>query len=189
MSGLTLPLSIFCAEVCVVTLTTVRIIFISRGRKYLAPFMGFFEVSIWLFAVGQIMKNLNDVSCYLGYAAGYTLGTFLGILLESRLAIGTLLVRVITPRDTTRLAERLRAAGYGVTSLEGQGASGPVQVVLTIVPRKELARVTAIIRSFDPGAFYSVDDIQAAARGVFPMAKRGPKRLLPSALLVTREAA
>jgi uncharacterized protein YebE (UPF0316 family) len=189
MSGLTLPLLIFCAEVCVVTLATIRIIFISRGRKFLAPCLGFFEVGIWLFAIGQIMQNLSDVSCYIAFAAGFTLGNFLGILLEARLAIGTLLVRVITPRDATGLAEGLRAAGYGVTSLEGQGAAGPVQVVLTVVPRKELARVTAIIRGFDAGVFYSVDDVQAAARGVFPAARRGPKRLLPSALLVGREAA
>jgi uncharacterized protein YebE (UPF0316 family) len=189
MSGLTLPLLIFCAEVCVVTLGTVRIIFVSRGRKLLAPLLGFFEVGIWLFAIGQIMKNLSDVSCYIAFAGGFTLGNFLGILVEGRLAIGTLLIRVITPRDTTRLAEGLRAGGYGVTSLEGQGASGPVQVVLTIVPRKELASVTAIVRSFDAGAFYSVDDVQTAARGVFPAARRGPKRLLPSALLASREAA
>src|SRR4051812_31974501 len=111
MAALTLPLSIFCAEVCVVTLSTVRIIFVSRGRKFLAPLLGFFEVAIWLFAIGQIMKNLNDVSCYLAFAAGFTLGNFLGILLEGRLAIGTLLVRVITPRDATCLVEGLRAAG------------------------------------------------------------------------------
>jgi uncharacterized protein YebE (UPF0316 family) len=174
MTNFTLPLSIFVAEVCVVTLTTVRIISISRGRKFLAPLLGFFEVGIWLFAIGQVMKNLSDVACYLAFAAGFTLGNFLGILLDGRLALGTLLIRVITPRDTARLAEGLRAAGYGVTSVEGRGAVGAVQVVLTVVPRKELRRVTAIIRCFDPDAFYSVDDIQTAARGVFPTAKRFP---------------
>jgi uncharacterized protein YebE (UPF0316 family) len=99
MAGLTVPLLIFAAEVCVVTLSTVRIIFISQGRKFLAPLLGFFEVGTWLFAIGQVMKNLNDPSCYLAFAAGFTLGNFLGILLEGRLALGTLLVRVITPRD------------------------------------------------------------------------------------------
>src|SRR4051794_5677161 len=110
-----MPLLIFLAEVCVVTLGTVRIISVSRGRKLLAPLLGFFEVAIWLFAIGQVMKNLGDLGCNLAFAGGFTLGNFLGILLEGRLALGTLLVRIITPRDTARLAEGLRAAGYGVT--------------------------------------------------------------------------
>jgi uncharacterized protein YebE (UPF0316 family) len=189
MTGCTLPLVIFLAEVCVVTLSTVRIIFVSRGRKFLAPLLGFFEVATWLFAIGQVMKNLGDVSCSLAFAGGFTLGNFLGILLEGRLAIGTLLVRVITPRDAGPLADALRTAGYGVTNLEGRGAAGPVHVVLTIVPRKQLTAVTAIIRAFDPAAFYSVDDVQAAARGVFPPAKRGARGLLPSPLRFSRQAA
>ncbi len=179
MSGFTLALSIFLAEVAVVTLSTVRIIFVSRGRKFLAPLLGFFEVSTWLFAIGQVMQNLNSMSCFIAFAAGFSLGNYLGILLEARLALGTLLVRVVTPRDAGDLLEGLREAGYGITSVDGKGATGPVRVVLTVVPRKELGKVTAIIREFDPEAFYSVDDVQSAARGVFPVTRRGPRGLLP----------
>jgi uncharacterized protein YebE (UPF0316 family) len=177
MSGLTLPLSIFLAEVCVVTLSTLRIIFIARGRKVLAPLIGFFEVGLWLFAIGQVMKHLSDPGCYLGFAAGFTLGNFLGIYLEGRLALGTLVVRVITPRDAAPLVAGMRAAGYGVTSQEGRGAAGPVRVVLTVVPRKELGQVTALIEAFDPDAFYAVEDVQAAAGGVFP-ARREARGLI-----------
>jgi uncharacterized protein YebE (UPF0316 family) len=185
MSGLTLSLSIFLAEVCVVTLSTLRIIFIARGRKVLAPVIGFFEVALWLFAIGQVMQNLSDPGCTLGFAAGFTLGNFLGICIEGRLALGTLVVRVITPHDAAPLVGGLREAGYGVTSQEGRGAAGPVRVVLTVVPRKELGKVTAIVKGFDPHAFYSVEDVQAAARGVFPAARR----LIPSPLRPLRQAA
>ena len=189
MSGLTLPLSIFLAEMCVVTLSTLRIIFISRGRKLLAPLIGFFEIVIWLFAIGQVMKNLGDPSCYFAFAAGFTLGNFLGILVEARLALGTLVVRVITPRDAAGLVDGLREAGYGVTCQEGHGAAGPVRVILTVVPRKQLPSVTAIIRTFDAEAFYAVEDVQAAARGVFPTARREPRGWLPSLLRPSRQTA
>jgi uncharacterized protein YebE (UPF0316 family) len=188
MGGLTIPLSIFLAEVCVVTLSTLRIIFIARGRKLLAPAIGFFEVGLWLFAIGQVMNNLSDPGCYLGFAAGFTLGNFLGICIEGRLALGTLVVRVITPRDAAPLVEALRRAGYGVTSQEGRGAAGPVRVVLTVVPRKELGHVTAIVEAFDAEAFYAVEDVQAAARGVFP-ARREARGLVPSLLRTSRQAA
>jgi uncharacterized protein YebE (UPF0316 family) len=189
MGGLTLPLLIFVAEVCVVTLSTVRIIFVARGRKFLAPLLGFFEVSTWLFAIGQVMSNLSNVSCFIAFAAGFSLGNYLGILLEGRLALGTLQVRIITPRDPADLLEGLREAGYGVTTLQGQGVAGPVRMVLTVVPRKELGHVTAIIREFDPEAFYSVDDVQSAARGVFPIARRGARSLIPTLPRVWKQTA
>src|SRR5215471_4871039 len=77
-----LPLLVFVAELTVVTLSTLRIIFLSRGNKLLAPILGFFEVTIWLFAIGQVMQNLQDPGCFLGFAGGFTLGNFLGILIE-----------------------------------------------------------------------------------------------------------
>src|SRR5262252_7149327 len=110
----------------------------------LAPVLGFFEVSIWLFAIGQIMRNLSDPGCYLGFAAGFTLGNFLGVMLERRLALGSVVVQVITPRDAARLVEALRAADHGVTTLDGLGGTGPVRVVLTVIKRRELEAVTAL---------------------------------------------
>src|SRR3954447_12833495 len=83
------PLFIFAAETCVVTLSTLRTIFLARGRKYLAPTLGFFEVSLWLIAIGEVMKNLSDVRCSLAFAGGFTLGNFLGILIEQKLALGS----------------------------------------------------------------------------------------------------
>jgi uncharacterized protein YebE (UPF0316 family) len=180
-----LPGLVFVAELCVVTLSTVRIICLGRGQKVLASAIGFFEVSIWLFAIGQIMQNLSNLGCYLGFAGGFTAGNFLGVLVEKQLGIGTLVVRVITARAADGLAERLRAAHYGVTCLDGRGAAGPVTVVLSIIPRKELARVVAIIKDFDPCCFYSVDDVQSAEAGVFPQA-RGALLSFPPPLLRLR---
>lgn len=176
----TLPLLVFVAELCVITLATIRIIFLSRGRKVPATVIGFFEISIWLFAIGQVMKNLDNLSCHVAFAAGFTLGNFLGVMVEKRLGIGTLVVRIITHKDATDLIAGLRAAEYGVTSLDGHGATGPVKMVFTVVPRKELENVLAVVRSFDPRAFYSVDEIQTAGSGIFPAPRPRLRGLLPS---------
>jgi uncharacterized protein YebE (UPF0316 family) len=165
------PLFIFLAEVCVVTISTMRTIFVARGMKFLAPLLGVFEVSIWLFAIGEVMKNLSDWTCSAAFAGGFTLGNFLGILLEEKLAMGSVGVRMITHRDASTLIDELRAADYGVTHIDGRGASGPVQIVYTVIKRKELERVLGIARRFDPRVFYSVDDLQAAAAGVGPLVR------------------
>ena len=182
----TLPFLIFLAELAVVTLGTIRIIFVARSMKFLAPLLGFFEVMMWLFAISQIMQNLNDASCYLAFAGGFAAGNFLGILIEKMLAIGTLVVHIITKKDACDLIASLKSAGYGVTCLEGQGATGAVQVVFTIIKRKELDNVTALIESFDANAFYSVDDLQTANRGVFPAAKPIPRIQIPGSLRLLR---
>jgi uncharacterized protein YebE (UPF0316 family) len=173
---------IFLAEVCVVTLCTLRTIFLAKGMRFLAPLLGFFEVSLWLFAIGEVMRNLDDVRCALAFASGFTLGTFLGILIEQKLALGSVVVRTITTKDILPLVGTLRDAGYGVTCLPGQGASGPVQMIFTVVPRRLLGHVTAILKGFDPSVFYSVDALQSAAAGVTPPPRR-LGGLVPQALL------
>ena len=178
-ASLYLPLLVFVAELTVVTLGTLRIIFLARGMKLLAPLLGFFEVCIWLFAIGQIMNNLDNLGCYIGFAAGFTAGNFLGMTVEKKLAMGTALVQIITNHDAGVLVERLAEAGYGVTSIPGQGATGPVTIVFTVIKRRERRNVEQIITRFDSRAFYSVDEIQTAAAGIFP-AKRRALNFLPA---------
>jgi uncharacterized protein YebE (UPF0316 family) len=183
-----LPVLVFFAELVVVTLFTLRIIFIARGMKMLAPVVGFFEITIWLFAIGQVMQNLNDPACFMGFAGGFTLGNYLGMLTEKWLALGTVVVRTITRHDAAPLVQELQEAQFGVTTLDATGAKGPVKVVFTVVRRKELDGVLGIVRRFDPQAFYSVDDIQETGQGVFP-ARRRLGGMIPSLLQPSRRAA
>jgi uncharacterized protein YebE (UPF0316 family) len=174
-----LPLLIFLAETSVVTLDTVRTIFVARGLKLFAPLLGIVVVSIWLFAIGQIMQNLNQPLCYIGYAAGYTLGNYLGVLIEEKLALGSQIVRVITHRDATELIEGLRKANYGVTSVTAQGATGEVRVILTIVQRKRLQHILDLVHHFDSHAFYAVEDVRSTTAGVFPRDGLGRWAVMP----------
>jgi uncharacterized protein YebE (UPF0316 family) len=176
-----LPLLVFVAETCVLTFATLRTIVIARGKKMPAAFLGFFEVCIWLFAIGQVMQNLGDVRCAIAFAAGFSLGNYLGVLIEQRLALGNVKVQITTGRNACELMEALRSAGFGVTKMDGQGATGPVEVITTVVERKDLSVVAAIIEKFDPSAFYSVHDLQSAAEGVFP--KRPDRQYIPAQLL------
>lgn len=167
-----LPILIFLARICDVSLGTVRLIFVTRGYKYLAPLVGFFEVLIWIIAISQILGHLSTPMCYLGYAAGYAAGNHVGIILAEKLSLGIVLIRVITQKGADSLVERLNEADYGVTRLAGQGVNGPVEVILTIVPRRAVDSVVDLVKEFHPHAFYSIEDVDFVERGVFPL-KRG----------------
>jgi len=173
---LVLPLLIFVARILDVSIGTIRILFISRGTKFLAPIMGFFEVIIWLLAIGQIMRNLTNVMCYLAYAGGFATGTFVGLYIEEKLAMGTLMVRVVTSKDASRLIAYLNSANFGVTSVDAEGLTGKVHIIFTIIKRGDLPKVVEIIRRFNPNAFYSTEDVRFVSKELFPLGEPPPKR-------------
>jgi uncharacterized protein YebE (UPF0316 family) len=148
-----------------------RVIFIARGLKYIAPVIGFFEVIIWLIAIGQVMNNISNVASYVAYGGGFAAGTFIGMKVEERLRLGTVVVRVISPDDVTQLISYLRQRSFGVTVADGVGSKGKVKIILSVVKRQDLDEVIRGIQDFIPKAFYSVEDIKSVADGVFPQKK------------------
>lgn len=164
-----LPILIFLARVTDVSMGTIRVIFVSRGLKYLAPVIGFFEILIWLLAIGEIMKNLSNPICFLAYAGGFAIGNYVGICVAEKLSLGMVLVRVITRVDSKKLIEYLEDADYGVTSVEGQGKTGQVKIIFTIVPRRELSKVVDLIEKFNPQAFYTVEEVGMVKEGILSL--------------------
>jgi uncharacterized protein YebE (UPF0316 family) len=163
-----LPALVYFARVIDVSMGTVRVILISRGVRWLAPIIGFFEVIIWLLAVSQIIQNLSNVACYVAFGAGYATGVYLGMKVESRLHIGKAVLRIIAQKEASELIAKLRAANYGVTSIDAHGAIGAVTIVFSIVERRDLPAVVDMVKEFDPGAFYTVGDVKFVSEGVFP---------------------
>lgn len=173
MMYLVIPFLIFCARICDVTLGTIRVIFISKGIRRIAPLIGFFEVIIWLLAIGQIMNNLTNFVAYIAYGAGFASGTYIGMLIEEKISLGLTSIRIITKEDPKELMYYLRSHNYGVTSIDGEGATGRVKMVFTIMKRQDLHQVIGIIKQFHPTAFYSVEEVKSVAEGVFPEKQPG----------------
>lgn len=170
-SYLILPLLIFVARICDVSLGTMRIIFTSKGKRNIAPFLGFFEVLIWITAISRIMQNMDNYLNYIAYAGGFATGNFVGMLIEERLAVGIQLVRIITHQKGNELVHVLNESGYGATIVEAHGAREKVHLIYSIVQRNDLGNVVSIINNFDPKVFYSVEDVRATSEGVFPPRK------------------
>ncbi len=162
------PLLIFFARVCDMSLDTIRVIFMSKGIQYLPAFIGFFEVIIWLVAIGQVMNNLTNAVCYIAYGAGFATGTFVGMAIEEKLSLGLTSVRIITKEDPKELMQFLRSHNYGVTSIDAEGGTGRVKMVFTIIKRQDLQHVVGIVKDFHPNAFYSIEEVKSVAEGVFP---------------------
>ena len=167
-----LPILIFVARICDVTLGTLRIIFVSKGYKWLAPLLGFFEVLIWVIVISQLLSSFSSWVCYVAYAAGFATGNLVGMIIEERIAIGTLLVRITTPKEDVReLMNMLSNHGFGATLIEGEGSKGKVSIVQSIISRKSIKQVQQVIDEYDENLFYSIEDIRSVKKGVFPASK------------------
>jgi len=167
-----LPLLIFLARIGDQTIGTMRLIFLSKGHKLLAPFLGFFEVIIWLIAVSQIMKHLDNVLCYIAYGGGFAMGNYIGMVIEEKLSLGNVLIRIIPRKDTSELISYLRENNYGVTSVKAEGSKGQVDIVFTIIKRKDIESVVGIINRFNPNAFYTIEDVKAINEGIFKKSRK-----------------
>jgi len=163
---------IFLARICDVSIGTMRIIFVSKGKKYIAPVLGFFEVLIWITAISKIMQNLDNYVNYIAYAAGFATGNYVGMIIEEKVAMGFQMIRVFTHQNGPGLVQSLNSNGFGATTVEAQGAKEKVHIIYTIVQRTELGHVLGIIDEFNPKAFYTIEDVRTVNEGIFPHRKR-----------------
>jgi len=162
-----LPVLIFVARICDVSIGTVRIVYVSKGLKVLASVLGFFEVSIWILAIGQIMKHMDNLACFLAYGTGFATGNYFGIMLEEKLSIGTVIMRIIPRDDASDLISFLKSQNFGLTVVDGEGSMGKVKVIFSVIQRTDIDRMISIINSYNPNAFYSVEDVKVVKEGIF----------------------
>lgn len=167
-----MPALIFLARICDQTIGTMRIIFVSKGKRNIAPILGFFEVLIWITAISKIMQNLDNYINYVAYAAGFATGNLVGMIIEEKLAMGIQMVRVFANERGQELVNLLNSQGYGATVVEAHGAREKVHLIYTIVHRNELNEVIEVIKEFNPGVFFTIEDIKAANEGIFTAQKQ-----------------
>lgn len=158
-------LIIFCLRIGDVSLATMRLLMSVRGRKLVAAALGFFEILIWITAVGTALQNLTSWMHVVAYAGGFSAGTFVGLMIEERLAFGLAIVRITSRHAGVELAEALRGMGFGVTETAGHGREGNVEIINTAVRRRDLPKVYREIERWDPQAFVVVEEPKTIQRG------------------------
>jgi uncharacterized protein YebE (UPF0316 family) len=156
---------IFLLRVSDMTLDTLRVLFVMRGRKAPAWLLGFFQSIIFVVAIGTVLSNLTNLLNVIGYAAGFATGNVVGMLIEERLAIGHVLLNIISPRRGTAIAERLRQDGFAVTEIPARGRDGMVTLLSCSVLRKRVEEVRKTVNEIDENAFITADDIRPLRRG------------------------
>lgn len=158
-------LFVFFARVADVSMGTFRIILISRGYIRIAPLLGFFEILIWITALGHVLNNLTGVTSYVAYAAGFATGNYVGMKLESLISIGYQSIRIITTEKITALPLILREEGFGITTVAARGMKGEVQLIYTTAAKSKVKKLLSIVEELEPKAFVTIEDVRAYRSG------------------------
>ena len=161
-------LLIFCLRILDVSVGTLRVMYMVRGDRGKAVPLAFFESLVWVFAISRIMKNVDNTTNMVAFAAGFAAGTMVGMTLERWIASGFVLLRVISDVGKEKLAAEVRAAGFGVTALTGEGREGEQEILFIVAMRRRAPELLALIRRVDDGAFVTIEPVQRAMGGYLP---------------------
>lgn len=166
-------LFIFGARIIDVSLDVLRILMLMRDRRILAAVIGFFEVTVFVLALNEVLKGgLNDIGKVLAYAGGFASGTYVGSLIEERLAMGYLSLQVFPPPHLEKkFVNTLRQEGFGVTTVSGQGRNGERIILFVTLKRKDLNRAIELLDQIFPSVFFTISDARYIKGGTFPASK------------------
>ncbi|MEX2591824.1 MAG: DUF2179 domain-containing protein [Anditalea sp.] len=174
-SYIVMPLLIFTARLFDVSINTLRIMLVLNGKKTIAPILGFFEALIWLLAIGQIIQNIDNPLSYLAYAGGFAAGTYIGMVIEEKLALGRVLVRVITAAPMPELIEFMKDKNYRFTSVGAEGRFGKVNLLFTVMKRDLLKEFIGKVKTYNDKAFYTIESVKRISEDDLNIMEDRPK--------------
>lgn len=139
------------ARILDVTLNTLKLKSMMRGKKLIASSLAFVEVLVYMLAASKAFKYIDNPIILLFYCVGYALGNYIGITLDEKISNGIYFVLLIGDKDEDiiELADLLRDKGYGVTTDKGYGLNGSPKIqIKTIVEKKKLGELQEIVSNF-----------------------------------------
>lgn len=167
-----LPILICLARILDQSIGTLRIIFLSRGMKLLTPILAFFESIIWLVAVSQILKHVDNFMTFIAYGLGFALGNYVGILLDEKMSMGNSVVRIFPNIDTSDFIKYMKDNNFGYTLINAEGSKGALTIIFSIVKRKHLPLFIESIDKLMPNAFYTIEEVKSVKKGIFQVSNK-----------------
>lgn len=174
-----LPLMIFFARIMDVSINTIRIIFVMGGRKGISTVLGFFESLIWLLAIGQIFKHIDNVYSYIAYPAGFAAGIYVGMRIEEKLAYGKVVIRLITAEALEQAVRFLKSNGWRYSIVEAESQRGHEQMLFIVTERENVPSLLDQFRTNYPNGFYTIESVKNASETEF-IEEPGRRRILGS---------
>lgn len=172
MQATQLIIVIVVINIVYVSLSTIRFIFMMKGRRVLAGGLSMVEVFTYIMGLDIALKNIHKPINLIAYCVGWGIGVYLGSKIEEWLALGYVTVQIIVDNGQTNLPVQLRTCGFGVTNWVAEGRDGPRLAMLVLAKRSHEKRLMDLLSQIAPRAFVVSHDPKTFRGGFW--AKRLP---------------
>lgn len=175
MEVLILCITIIFVRIIDVSMGTVRMILMVKGRTIVASCIGFFEVLIWFLIIREALtveapSTLAHFFIALSFAGGFSIGSLIGGTLSNKFVSGNYGVQVVMDcRDKSKI-DRIREAGYAVSVIDVIDQDEDLidkQMLIIMIKKKRLTQLRKLIRSIDSDAFMVVNETKMVQNGFF----------------------
>lgn len=158
---------IFISKVIELALGTLRLIVVAHGKKWLGAFLQFAIALVWVIVTGAVVINITkDPLKVFFFALGSLVGSYLGSIIEEKMAMGDNLLMSITDTNLGKIiAEKVRNEGYAVTVLKGEGKDQNRHILMVMVSRKKRQHVIDVIKQIDVSAMIIAENIRSINGG------------------------
>lgn len=173
MNPIVLVIIIFLISIVYVTLSTVRMILMMKGYRYLAAGLSIIEVIINILGLGLVLENISEIQNLISYAVGFGAGVIVGSMIEDKISLGYVTATVVSPENSDHLSKQLREKGYGVTDWETNGHEGPRRSLQILTPKKRELKLYQTIKELEPQAFVVANDSKTIHGGFWIRTVRG----------------
>lgn len=157
---------IFIAKMVEVAIATLRTILINKGYRRQGTLLSFAEILIWVLVASRVIVGLAEAPMKgVVYSIGFSLGIYIGSLLESKIAMGRVLIQTIIAKENEVLVNSLREKGYAVTTMKAQGMYSEKIVLMIFANRKGKEEITSEILRLDETAMIITNDVSTLQGG------------------------
>lgn len=157
------PILVFFARILDVSINTIRIIFVMGGKKFISTILGFLESLIWLLAIGQIFQHMDNVFCYIAYPAGFAGGILVGMMIEEKIALGKVIIRIITAEDLTIVKNYLLENNFRYSVVAAESNEGKESLLFAVLKRDRVPEMLDVVKINLPKAFYTIESVKSAS--------------------------
>jgi uncharacterized protein YebE (UPF0316 family) len=151
------------------SLFTMRFMLMARGYKLISGLLGFIGSIVFVIAIRPVVQDLSSWGNLIGYAAGFSTGMVIGLIIEERIAVGYTFLRIFSSRRGKELAEKLRHEGFAITEVPARGKDGYVSLLHCFARRKRLAELVELIQETDEDSFISAENVRSVRGGFWPV--------------------
>lgn len=135
---------IFISKVIENGLSTLRLIVVANGKKVLGAFLQFAISLVWILVTGIVVNNLlEDPLKIIFFALGSLVGSYMGSIIEEKIALGDILMNCIT--DNKEVNNYIKSLGYNTSILKTDNKD----ILLFVIPRRKKVEIINNIKSID----------------------------------------